>query len=154
MKNQKIAFIECPPNEQSTVVLNSINFRYLANKKLSLEKGDKTSQTVPDQNMSIRQILKRYSMGLAPEMLPGEYEFEAGETPDDNEWDLPTVAQYRNLDIADKQALREQVTEELFDIQRRKAERDMQKNANMTKTPPLADLNPPLPVTPLQNTPS
>lgn len=66
------------------------------------------SQTVPDQTMSIKEILDRYAKGLP---LGGQrvpiYE------PDSN---LPDP---RKLDLADREALAEQYTQELTEINQR-----------------------------------
>lgn len=76
------------------------------------------SETVPDQTMSIREILTRYARGLP---LAGE---RVPVYSDDPENDLPDL---QHLDLAERQEILEERKEELEDIKRRVAERKKSK---------------------------
>jgi len=73
------------------------------------ETNNKPSQTVPDQSLSIREIMKRYASGLP--LGGGKEEIWLGE--DD---DLPDTT---HMDLADKQAVMEEYAEELKQIKSR-----------------------------------
>jgi len=71
------------------------------------EHNDQPSMTVPDQALSIREILRRFSHGIP---LDGQ------QIPifDENEDDLPD---FRHMDLADRQEYEIQLKEELQAIQ-------------------------------------
>lgn len=67
------------------------------------------SMTIPDQTMSIRTILDRYSRGLPIGGRVDEYYDEDDTLPD-----------FRTLDLAERQELAIQYTEELNEVKSRK----------------------------------
>ncbi len=73
------------------------------------EKNRKPSLTIPDQTMSIREILERHSRGLP---------IDGGKTPiyDGEEYDLPDL---RTLDLSERQLLKESYTQEIQQIKER-----------------------------------
>jgi len=82
------------------------------------EKNDKPSQTVPDQTMSIRELLKRYASGLP---LGGSkepiYEGEDGDGIDP-----------RRLDLAERQELEIAARQELAEIEERLKSKKVEKS--------------------------
>lgn len=73
------------------------------------ETTDKPSMTIPDQTLSIREILARYSRGLPIDntkvpIYDGEDEFY----PDP-----------KTLDLADRQAMRESVNQEIYELSKK-----------------------------------
>jgi hypothetical protein len=72
------------------------------------EINDEPSLTVPDQTMSIRTILERYSRGLPVTGFTPYY---------DEEDDLPDP---RTLDLAERQELAEKYSQEIENVKSRK----------------------------------
>jgi len=73
------------------------------------EINDEPSMTVPDQTMSIRTILERYSRGLPVGGRLDEYYDEEDDLPDP-----------RTLDLAERQELAELYTKEINEVKSRK----------------------------------
>lgn len=86
------------------IVKNSLNYSYFPP---YYEVNEGVSLTVPDQTLTVSQILERYTRGLP---LGGKVPIY------DEEDTLPDV---RTLDLAELQELREQYEEELFNIKKR-----------------------------------
>jgi len=84
-------------------VTNTLNYNYKIQKG---EINNKPSQTVPDQTMSIREILTRYAKGLPIES--GKVPIYEGEdyTPDP-----------RHMDLADRQEYMEYAKNQIREIQ-------------------------------------
>lgn len=91
------------------IVKNSLNYSYFPP---YYEVNEGVSLTVPDQTLTVSQILERYTRGLP---LGGKVPIY------DEEDTLPDV---RTLDLAERQELREQYEEELSLIRRRKSYED------------------------------
>lgn len=91
-------------------VRNPLNFDFTTDVKP--EKNTQPSETVPDQAMSIREILDRYAKGLP---LSG-----ARVPVFDEEDDMPDV---RGLDLAERQEVVERYLEELKILKQRESDR-------------------------------
>lgn len=87
------------------MVKNSMNAN---NFEKNYEKNEQPSLTVPDQTMSVRTILERYTRGLPVNGWTPMY---------DEEDDLPDP---RTLDLAERQELAEQFKQEIQDVEARK----------------------------------
>lgn len=91
---------------------------------------DSTSLTVPDQTMPIRQILDRYARGIpieSPVTVP--YYNEDEENPSKH---VPLGTNYENLDLTDKQAIRDKIVEEMEEISTRvQKTREMKEKARL-----------------------
>jgi len=72
------------------------------------EYNNQKSQTIPDQAMSIKEILARYSRGLPVEQFKPHYD-EAENTDD-------YFPDPRTMDLAERQEFAEQVRQELAEI--------------------------------------
>lgn len=90
-------------------VVNSLNFNYL---DYPGEVNNLPSETVPDQAMSVREILQRYARGL-PLTEAGRVPIWA-ESPEDD--DLPDI---KTLDLAERQEIKEAAEAELLTIKKR-----------------------------------
>lgn len=102
-------------------------------------KFSKPGLTVPDQSMTISQILRRHAQGL-PAMGGRQMIFEAVENAGFDDERIPDL---RNLDFAEKQEVLERIDQELRDIKvrvnkERKAKRDAQYKADLEKEVQLA----------------
>lgn len=84
------------------------------------EKNFGPSQTVPDQTMSIKEILERYARGLPMDGKVPIYEGEDGDGIDP-----------RRLDLSERQEIARLYTDELNEIKSR-----VGKNANLENTAP------------------
>lgn len=90
------------------------------------EENDEPSMTIPDESMSVREIMNRYAKGLP---LMGQrvpmYDSE-------NEIDLPDLT---GKDLAEIQEIREQVQQEIYSIKDKAAQeaREKQKAAYEAK---------------------
>lgn len=99
-------------------VKNSLN---AASFPKNYEVNEFPSETIPDQTMSMREILQRYARGLP---LEGERVPMYSEDPEN---DLPDM---RHLDLAEQQEIREQYAEELKDLEKRlKKQKDSKSKA-------------------------
>lgn len=87
---------------------NTLNYNYLDHDG---EINNLPSETVPDETMSIREILERYARGLP---LNGMRVPLYKKDPDFD--DLPDPA---TMDLADRQALQEMIEQELEDLKER-----------------------------------
>jgi len=83
------------------------------------EKNFGPSQTVPDQTMSIKEILDRYARGLPMDGKVPIYEGEDGDGIDP-----------RRLDLSERAELKAQYTQELAELQ------GQLRNANLENTAP------------------
>lgn len=72
------------------------------------------SAVQPDQTMSLRTILDRYARGIPVDSPVGSGYYN--DDPDNPSSVLPPGVNYADLDLTDKQAIREQIVEELADI--------------------------------------
>lgn len=97
----------------------------------SLDVGEintEPSLTVPDQTMSIREIMARYARGLPIDGARVEiWEGEDSDLPDP-----------RTLDLAERQELAEEFTEEITRIRTAHASRKKQKNERTNESAPDA----------------
>lgn len=75
-------------------VVNSLTYDHA---KVKGEVFTKPSLTIPDQTMSLREILDRYSRGLPVDGMAGEpiYHGEEDEMPDFRRMDLAEIQEYR-----------------------------------------------------------
>lgn len=104
-----------------------MKFRTIMN--VSEYKGEVNNQkslTVPDQSMSIKEILNRYSRGLPIESFKPIY--DDVEDPEDY---LPDP---RTMDLAERQEYVEMVREELNAINSRKIVNSSSETVGLTKT--------------------
>lgn len=76
-----------------------------------MERNDEASLTIPDQSMSLAELLQRYTRGGSIETLAGQYENETGEPWDfdDNHQDYEKLRPVEKLQLASeiRQAIRE-----------------------------------------------
>lgn len=87
------------------IVRNMLNYNHL---RQAGEINTQPSMTVPDQAMSMKEILRRFAAGIP---------IEAGRVPIyDEENDLPD---FRKMDLAEREAYVQQYNEELDAIARR-----------------------------------
>lgn len=105
----------------SPKVKNSLN---AAQFERHLEYNDQPSETIPDQTLTIKQILDRYARGLPVNRGISLYDDEY----EDN--DLPDP---RTLDIAEREELREAAEQELSEI---KAKHKRKKDEEKPTIPP------------------
>lgn len=77
------------------------------------EINTQVSQTIPDQAMSIKEILERYARGLPIEQFKPNYD-DDGVTEDDY---LPDP---RTLDLAERQEFAEQYRQEIYELSQKK----------------------------------
>lgn len=76
------------------------------------EKITQPSLTVPDQTMTIREIMERYARGLS---------FDGTKVPlYDGEDDVLNGVNWNTLDIEEQEQFRQQVQDELFELQRQR----------------------------------
>lgn len=104
-----------------------MKFRTIMN--VSEYKGEVNKQkslTIPDQSMSIKEILNRYSRGLPIESFKPIYD-----DVDDTDDFLPDP---RTLDLADRQEYAEMVREELIAINSRKNVNSSSETVGLSKT--------------------
>lgn len=85
-------------------VRNSLNYQFPTKGEVNTA----PSSTIPDQTMTMREILERYARGLP---------IEAGKVPI-YEGDEDYIPDPRTLDLAERQQLKEQFTQELADYSR------------------------------------
>jgi len=87
------------------------------------ERGNPVSNTVPDQNYSIQEILQKFTRGepinnmVSYNEFDGDYDNNKYETPDFNNY-MPAP---QTLDLVDRQRLAKTVQEQLKGIEDRKA---------------------------------
>lgn len=122
MKEEKFEFID--DNDVAMEfprVKNWLNAN-MFDKDYETPKGE--SMTVPDQTMSMREIISRYARGLPinASMRQDAYYDEFGEFPDTS-----------NMDLAEVQALRLQYENELRDVNKRIREEKEKKAADDRK---------------------
>lgn len=91
-------------------VRNSLNYEHT---KQRYEKNTMPSQTIPDQSLSVKQILERYTSGRP---IGNVY------TPiyDGEDFDMPDP---RTLDLAERQELAQEYKDELRDIEERRRQK-------------------------------
>lgn len=77
------------------------------------------SQTVPDQTLSVREIIDRYASGTLPDVMKGE-EFYSEDLPD-----------LRHLDMSELHELRQQARKDVKDLN------EEIKNRKNLPTPPI-----------------
>lgn len=91
-------------------VKNTLNARYYPTPG---EVNGQPSLTVPDQAMSLKEILRRFASGIP---------MDAGKVPIyDEENDLPD---FTKMDLADREALAQEYAEEVREIKERVKERE------------------------------
>ena len=85
------------------------------------EKNFSTSETVPDQTLSIREILRRYAFGTLPPIMSDDLEYSE---------DLPDL---RGLDISELHEMRNQAR---LDVKEINDELEKRKKEKETPPPP------------------
>jgi hypothetical protein len=93
------------------------------------ERNNKPSETVPDQTMTVQEILKRHSRGLP---MDGQRVslFEEDIDPDDD----TVLPDPKHMDLADRQLLKESITDHLDTIAENKKNRS--KRTQAAQLPP------------------
>lgn len=116
MKQAKLplAVSDATKQEIRTTVVNSLNYWEKKQILKITEAVDKRSQTIPDQNLSVRQILRRFGMGLTAQGHPMKWDYE--DEQDEWEDDLPTPGEMRGLDRVDRMALENFYKTELDEV--------------------------------------
>lgn len=108
-------------------IKNTLNYHTFEQKH---EKNSKPSLTVPDQTMSIRELLRRYASGLP---LEGHkepiYEGEDGDGIDP-----------RRLDLAERQELEIQARQELAEIEERLKSKKVEKSTAKLSKEQIQDI--------------
>ncbi len=89
--------------------------------------NDQPDQTIPDQAMSIKEILKRYARGLPVEQFKPNYEDDDVSTDDF----LPDP---RTMDLAERQEFEEMIREEFYEISRKTESPTPTETVGLTKT--------------------
>jgi hypothetical protein len=91
------------------------------------EVNDQPDQTIPDQAMSIKEILKRFARGLPIEQFKPNYDND-DVTADDY---LPDP---RTMDLAERQEFAEMLQEEFYEISRKTSSPTPTEIVGLTKT--------------------
>lgn len=94
--------------------LNAMEHRYKPYSGPTCENNDGVSLTVPDQAMSMREILDRFARGIP---------FEAGKVPiwsEEDDLDESTPIDFNRLDLAEKEAIGIEVGRTLREHKKRK----------------------------------
>lgn len=95
---------------------------------------DQPSMTVPDQSLTIRQILDRYSRGLPLDLKTPQW---------DNQPDIDDIMpDPKTLDISERYDLAQQAQQELNQIKRKLAEKPKNKpiiEPPITNDPPISE---------------
>lgn len=92
------------------------------------EVNTQISQTIPDQAMSIKEILERYARGLPIEQFKPHYD-------DDDVTEDDYLPDPRTLDLAERQELAEQFKQEMYELSQKKtAPTPAAEEVGLTKT--------------------
>lgn len=123
------------PNDQQTskrTVRNSLNYDH---KKVRYQKFTQPSATIPDQSLSIREILLRHTSGRP---IGNVY------TPiyDGENYDMPDP---RTLDLAERQQLAEEYKAEIADIAERRKPKPNPTSSSEPEPKPNPTPEPPAP---------
>lgn len=107
---------------ESPITKNINNVKHYFNRHLFPYHGKEftiPSETIPDQSMSIREILDRYARGLPLE----------ARTPiwDDNADENDVVPDPRTMDLSERQEFAQQAKQELEEIKSKIAEKKLKK---------------------------
>lgn len=92
------------------------------------EINNQPSLTVPDQTMTIKQILDRYARGIP---------FDNAKIPIyDGEDDVLEGINWQSMDLTEREAFKEQISQELFELQRQRlAHEELLRNPPASQPP-------------------
>lgn len=96
--------------------MKKLNFQTQYNRhKVKGEKTSSISKTIPDQSMSVNEIMRRYTNGLP---------ISGGKVPMyEGEESMPDLTK---MDLADRQALLEAASEEIKDLRQKNTQRKIE----------------------------
>jgi len=100
------------------------------------EISDLASETIPDQSMTVQEILSRHARGLGYDG-PRVALYQGGDELDPDADYIPDPA---TMDLADRQAYKEEATEELNEIKARQQAKKKKAKPDTTPTPPKPPL--------------